>query len=57
MKLKKTEKKMVNLRVPIELLDKIRKNSKKYAEGNLTRWVIYSSLNHRPEEKAKITNS
>jgi uncharacterized protein (DUF1778 family) len=50
------EKRLLNLKVTDEERKLIKLNADKYANGNISEWVRYASLNFLPEEKDLISD-
>lgn len=48
---KKAETTLINLKVTSEELKAIRGRAKRFANGNVSRWMRFAGLNHTPRSK------
>jgi hypothetical protein len=45
---------LINLKVTSSLRKKLSIKAKKYADGNLSKWLRHAGLNYTPDTKAKV---
>lgn len=50
-KSKESIRRLVNFKANNEELEAIKKNADLYADGNLSEWVRYASINFKPSKK------
>lgn len=53
LKLKKDKTRQITIRIPEKELKELKALAKKYAEGNLSRWLIVSGLRYIPKRGEK----
>ena len=50
----KKQLKIVNFKSTENMLAKMKENAEKYYNGNLSGWIKYAALNHRPKRSEMI---